>query len=382
MANILDNYLNLLEGPMQGLNINRFDISQMITRGVRNPIGSAEVNELYGSSDDFMERYKEIEKIYKFYLGKEMDNNVSIAQKRMLDAAQSSPIMNFSLIRNRGNRNQLIELIRGSDGLNMEGLLTTIGPPSTPLPSSNLVKEAGKYGVDTRSANHHAANLLSSLTISIDPTKQGAAAFGFGTSALPSSTTLENMGNTRQRISDIIASGRNVKIQTLDTETSGLGGFSEVRSIAATEMEISSPGTSGRLISGTSNPVASAHFSTREMQMITIEQNSTGLRTSLAEAAFETEKGVDSFSGSLKMRDLLTPEGRLAAVDDYKNIFRGMANNDFILFHNAKFDIEKITSSVFNLGEDFFGDAEAAGLFKNFQGMVEQRKSNQQLRFS
>jgi hypothetical protein len=267
-------------------------------------------------------------------------------------------------------------MIRGGDLLNIEGLLNQVGAPSIPLPSSNLITEAGRYGVDTRGANHYAADLINSLTISIDPTKEGARAFGFGTSGLPSSTTLQNMGRTREILDDIVSSGRNAKIITLDTETSGLGAFSEVRSLAGTEMEIT-----GRGVGGVQTPVFSAHFSTREMQMITVPKAGGG-STNLAEAAFKYESSVDTFAGSLEMRDLLTPEGRLGAVDDYKNIFRKITENDFALFHNAKFDIEKIQTSVFGLGEDFFRDAEAADLFKGFQNMVEERKSNQQPRFS
>ena len=261
-------------------------------------------------------------------------------------------------------------MIRGNELLNIEGLLTQVGPPSIPLPSSNLITEAARYGIDTRGANHYAADLINSLTISIDPTKEGARAFGFGTSGLPTSTTLQNMGKTRQLLSDVIASGRNAKIITLDTETSGLGAFSEVRSLAGTEMEV------GRLPGArVQTPAFSAHFSTREMQMITVPKAGGGT-TNLAEAAFKYESSVDTFAGSLDMRNLLTPEGRLGAVEDYKNIFRRVTQNDFALFHNAKFDVEKIQTSVFSLGEDFFKDSEAADLFKGFQNMVEERKSN------
>jgi len=370
MANFLDEYLKLLELPMRGLSADRSDIAAKISRGLRNPIGSAEINRMYGSSDDFMERYKNLEGIYKNFLAQEMPKNMSIAQKRMLEAAQSSPVMNFSLIKNINNRTQLKNLIQSDELLNMEGVLKKFGAPSQPLPSSNLFTAAGRYGIDVRNANHHAANLLNSLTISIDPTKEGVRAFGFGTSSLPSSQTLENMGKTRQILDDIVSSGRNAKIMTLDTETSGLGPLSEVRSLAATEIQFGNmPGA------GVNDPVFSAHFSTREMQMITVPEAGGGT-TNLAKAAFNYERTVDTFGASLDMKDLLTPEGRLGAVEQYKNVFRKMADNDFLLFHNAKFDIEKIHTSIFSLGEDFFKDAEAANLFEGFQTMVKERKSN------
>ncbi len=376
MANILDSYLDILQGPMRGLGKGRFDIAASITKGLRNPIGSAEINKLYGSPDAFMESYKNLEGVYKSFLAKEMPKNMSVAQKRMLQAAQSSPVMNFSLIKDMGNRRILNEMIRGNDLLNVEGLLRQVGPPSIPLPSSNLITEAARYGIDARSANHYAADLINSLTISIDPTKEGARAFGFGTSGLPTAKTLENMGRTREILDSIVSSGRNAKILTIDTETSGLGALSEVRSLAGTEMQIGGLPGAGR-----DTPVLSAHFSTKEMQMITVPEAGGGT-TNLAKAAFNYESSIDTFAGSLEMRDLLTPEGRLGAVEDYKNIFRRMTQNDFILFHNAKFDVEKISTSVFNLGEDFFKDAEAANLFKGFQTMVEERKSNQQFGLS
>jgi hypothetical protein len=100
MANILDAYLDLLEGPMRGIGKDRFDIAASITKGLRNPIGAAEINRLYGPADQFMENYKNLEGVYKNFLSQEMPKNMSIAQKRMLEAAQSSPVMNFSLIRN------------------------------------------------------------------------------------------------------------------------------------------------------------------------------------------------------------------------------------------------------------------------------------------
>ena len=374
----LNEYLDMLDLPMQRLARGRSDVAAKISRGIRSPIGSTEINRVFGSSDNFMAEYVNLEGIYQNFLRQEMPNNMSVAQTRMLKAAQSSPVMNFSLIRNYKNRRELIDTVKGPGLLNMEGLLRDIGPPSIPLESSNLITGAGRYGIDTRNANHHAANLLNSLTISIDPTKEGARAFGFGTSGLPSSITLENMGKSRQLLADIIASGRNARVVTVDTETSGLGAFSEVRSLATTEMEISRSATGG-FQSGSSNPIMSAHFSTKEMQMITVPESGGGTR-SLAQATYDMETALETSPRGL--RDLLTPEGRLAAVDDYKNIFRNMIDNDFIMFHNAKFDIEKISTSVFGLGDDFFGDAEAANLFESFQGMVKERKSNQQFRFS
>jgi len=99
MANILDSYLDMLQGPMSGLGKGRFDIAASITKGLRNPIGAAEINRLYGPADQFMEKYKNLEDTYKIFLAREMPKNMSIAQKRMLEAAQSSPVMNFSLIK-------------------------------------------------------------------------------------------------------------------------------------------------------------------------------------------------------------------------------------------------------------------------------------------
>ena len=99
MANILDSYLDMLRGPMSGLGKDRFDIAASITKGLRNPMGATEINSLYGPADQFMESYRNLEGVYKNFLAKEMPKNMSIAQKRMLEAAQSSPVMNFSLIK-------------------------------------------------------------------------------------------------------------------------------------------------------------------------------------------------------------------------------------------------------------------------------------------
>ena len=368
MANILDNYLNMLmQGPMMGSD--RFEVATRITKGIHNPIGKRQIEKLYGSSDEFMERFKNIEDFYKSFLAAEMGTNTSIPHKRMLEAAQASPIMNFGLIKNRTNRAILDGLFMGTSGINMEGILANIGAPSIPLQSSNLISEAGRYGIDTANADHFAATLLSSLTISIDPTKQGVRAFGVGRTAIPTSKTLENMGKTRQRLQDIVSSGRAPVIMTLDTETSGVGPLSDIRSLALTRMEFDST-----LQGGTNTPVFSTHFTNPEMQKVSVYDRLNNKFANLADVAFETEKSGDFFESTLRMSDLTTPQGRLEAVDSYKQALRLITapEVDLLQIQNAKFDIEKIQTSIFTLGEDFFGDTEAADLFKGFQTMVEE----------
>ena len=237
-----------------------------------------------------------------------------------------------------------------------------------PLPSANLFRAAARYGVELGDSNHPMMHLLNSLTMNIDPNKVGAEAFNFGTSSLPTAKSLENMGKTKSILDSIKASKSNVRIITMDTETSGLGLYSQVRSLAASSLEINPGGSYGMM------SLFDAHFNTAEMASVQIATGSgvgEGLGGFIAKQ--ESKVARESFGILSTESNLLTEQGRRQASQVYHDIFKQVGEHDLMMFHNAQFDIGKILTTVYGIDE-FFEDAERVKALKNFESMVAEGK--------
>lgn len=236
------------------------------------------MNRVFGSEAEFMKRYQNFNNVYKMSLAKELDSTaISAGQRRMIQAAMDSPVINLNLIRNVKERQNLVSMLR-NNVLDIESMIKNFGAPGLGLPSSNLYRGAARYLVDQGSSNHPILSLINSLTFNIDKTKTGVAAFDIGKSNLPSFSALKNATEQSKRITDPKASifskpsgSRPVRILTFDVETSGLGIYDQVRSLAASAMEVDS---SSKTSPFTIREKLNAHFTTPEMGRYTMRDPS------------------------------------------------------------------------------------------------------------
>lgn len=374
MASIFDKLTETLKTPLSAFGVSGVDqISARISQNLKNPIGSPgttnALNRVFGSEDEFMKRYENFNNVYKMSLAKELDSTaISAGQRRMIQSAMDAPVINLNLIRNVKERQNLVSMLR-NNVIDMESMITNFGVPGLGLPSSNLYRGAARYLVDQKTGQHPLLSLVNSLTFNIDKTKTGAAAFDIGKSNLPSFSALKNSFEKSKQLS---SSGggifsnptgtRPVKILTFDVETSGLGIYDQVRSLAASTMEIQHGGTITHNADG-----FSTHFLTPQMEQYGM-RGSSGRTTRLGTGVYEIEKKAGD-----TMADLTTAQGRREAVDIYKKFFRQATQADIVAGHNVQFDIQRIMMSVSGLDE-FYQDKEAVELLTKFQKMSDQGK--------
>ena len=165
-----------------------------------NRSGSA-VQQVFGSSEEFISEYQNFEELYKRALRQELQSTaISAGQRRMISAAIGAPVINLNLIRNVKERQNLVNHLN-SRVMPMEAVVKSLGSPSAAMPSANLYRSSSRYLVDQRSDNIHPALVfMNSLTFNTDPTKSGASAIKFGVSNLPSVKALKNSQQMAERI--------------------------------------------------------------------------------------------------------------------------------------------------------------------------------------
>lgn len=368
--NIFDKLAQSLTLPLSGFGIT--NVSQSIANNLQNPIGKARssslnrLTETFGNADKFMAEYQNFEALYKQALRKELDSTaLSASQRQMIKAAVDAPVINLNLIRNVTERRNLVNMFR-SNVVNVEGLLKNFGAPGIPLQSSNLYRASSRYLIDRSNAtnNHPVLTFLNSLTFNIDPKKSGLEAFSFGVTNLPSVSALRSADKLSTQISAgqglFKKTKRPTKIFTFDVETSGLGVYDQVRSLAASTMVVEN----GKVVSHNADGF-STHFITPQMQQYTMrgaDEKTVRLGTGVIQ--------MEARTGDI-VSDLTTLEGRRQAAQRYKDFMRQAVEADMVAGHNVQFDIQKITMSALSLSE-FTGDKEAMMLHKQFMGLSEQ----------
>lgn len=136
----LQEYRNNLRKPLSGFgDTNDVAVSARIARNINNPITNREVEKLYGSADDFLERYRNFEGVYKNFLKREFEGAQTVGRKRALEAAQISPVININLLRDYKNKQALNSMLRDTNLLNIGGMIQTFGAPRTTTSVSKLI---------------------------------------------------------------------------------------------------------------------------------------------------------------------------------------------------------------------------------------------------
>lgn len=115
-----------------------------------------------------------------------------------------------------------------------------------------------------------------------------------------------------------------VNILTFDVETSGLGTYSQVRSLAASQLQV----TGGSVTSAKINPIFSAHFKVGEMESLSMSVKG-GSPKKLGTGVFDIERAAERGAVG-DLFDLATESGRKSAVQQYKKFFQNAIDADFV----------------------------------------------------
>lgn len=123
--NPIEKLSRLLKTPLSGFGKNASEVSASIVKNLKNPIGSdmGLVNKVVGSETEFLSQYQNFEEVYKKFLKQELQSTlISSGERRQIQAAIDSPVINLRLIRNFQNRKQLTNMFR-NDVLKLESAI-------------------------------------------------------------------------------------------------------------------------------------------------------------------------------------------------------------------------------------------------------------------
>lgn len=355
-----------------------------VGRNLRTPItanainvtlpGFGSVSSLsWGSSDEFIEKYRGFDALFRQAVEEELGNTaISSAKKRMLQLYRKSPVINLNILSYQ-NRQMLRNHLMGQDVLQMDRLVSQFGLPGHMFPSDNLYRFAGRMVTDSSAGAggpHPLLSLLRAISVNIDPLQKGMDAISIGVSNLPSATQLESQYRQGSSLIEAMQKAqrerRAVKLFIKDTETTGIGSFSQIRSYGAVSADLYEDGFMGE-----AKIAASYHMSAPDMSEVTMHGR-PGTPKTLADLAFREESSMAAelaLGRREELMDLTTVEGRRAAATAYKDILRQALDHDYIVAYNAGFDIEKTILSA-GMIDEFYNDREAMDLLQQYTEKV------------
>lgn len=218
-----DNYFTTGAGRFVkgGLNLPRNN------KGVASKIIDQTVlNNVYGTSDEFMARYEGFQKNYLRALETELDPRA--AGRANLEILRSQGKIDLTIL-NKTAKERLRQTYM-NDILRLPQLMREAGLPNINLPSANLYRQLFRYQVDTSSGNP-AAMLLNSVLLNVNPEKVGLEAFNVGMGNIAGLRTVKQ-GSQKDLAS--LLGGK--KVYTFDVETAGIFEGAQTRSMAIAEM--------------------------------------------------------------------------------------------------------------------------------------------------
>jgi hypothetical protein len=369
MANLFDLHAQGLIKPLSQMrNMGSslpVDAASMIAKNMDKPVSSGlGLTEIWGTPDIFLEKYKNINDTYLQLLDQELTApGISEVKRRMLEVHKNAPSMNFRVLSYQ-NQQTMKEMLRGTDGMNIEALIAQHGAPGMLLPSENQYRLNGRILTDNSRGRHPFIEFLNSLHFSTDTRIPGINSIDIGYSNLPSYEALKSAYEQGPDLTKVMQqiqnSRRAAKLFIYDTETTGLGVFSKVRNLGAVSTTVNlSP--SGAMQFGNMNTIISTHMASSEMAEMIAVQPGSRMKIPYSEYAFGKEKVLPTD----ELFDLSTKEGRLKSVNAYKNFFESALQHDYIVGHNINFDIQKVMMSA-SLIEEFHADDDAVRLMVDF----------------
>lgn len=144
---------------------------------------------IFGTSEDFMQRYRNFEEQYFKVLG-DKQNLAKGARVMDMDLERASGKLDLSRLTYRSQRDLRDQFLKNV--LNIEELLPVAGAPGMEFPTGNLYRNLLQYQVSDAD-KHPALQLMQRMFFNVDPKEQGLESLRFGTSNMLSSTTLNRI---------------------------------------------------------------------------------------------------------------------------------------------------------------------------------------------
>lgn len=275
------------------------------------------IQNVYGSSEDFLKSYEIFQRDYIQALSTDLD--AAKASGLDVDMLRRGTKIDLSVLRSEA-RERLSKRYR-DDVLRLPKLFNEIGLPNVSLPSSNLYRELFRYQIEA-GYDHSAAVLLNRTLLNVDPNKMGYDAFNVGISNL---TGARQLKQTSTKSLQELFQGK--RVFTFDVETTGVFQGAQTRSMAIAEM---SPTGKISLLDET------VSFASKQLTGINVGSQ-TGATRSLTEMLFEGRKITEYGVGGDEF------------LDAGAKFISRLTEADIVAGHNVLFDIFSLFGTMKNM---------------------------------
>lgn len=340
------NLLKALEGNLDP----KARVGQKITQDSyfqQAPITESQMNKVFGTEDEFLERYGRFQKDYEAAISNKL--NHSKGAKVNVELMKRQGKTDLSVL-NRETADKLYKSYM-NDVMRMGDLIKEVGLPAYDTPNANLYKDLFQFSVDNEQGIVHPAQiLLNRMSVNFDPNKRGLDSLNIGSGQQMSHRSLSNLfhsskGRSPEKIfGQTPTQGQTLKIATIDIETTGVDIFSDTRSMTIAESilddtgQISSPQTLQDFnVSFQSNKLSGVNVTTFDTK--TQNQAVSSLTEHLANIEGTTTKQMG--------------EGGSTYLDEVEKFFNKLLEADRVAGHNLNFDIDHMISTA--MKQDGFG---------------------------
>lgn len=315
---------------------------------------------VYGSADEFLTRYSQFEQKYFNALDTNLKN--AGTNKVLVDLQKKRGIIDLSLL-DRETGDALMHEFK-TEVMRTEKLMQHAGLPTIQMPSANLYRSAFKFEVDnSKGITHPAQILINRMMFNYNSEKTGLESISLNRRNMFGANTIKEFwGQFKKNAGDLTAQLNpfgdlrvGQKVVTFDVETTGVFSGSQVRSFAASEMEMTADGLK-LLTRAPGDPMAikGLGFASPQMYgMVVGNIRDSGTKT-LNEFIMDVEHGTDDIA-KLAKREM--GEGGKTFLDESTKFIERLLDADRLAGHNVHFDITMMTSTMM----DQEGFAEHAG---------------------
>ena len=292
-------------------------------------IQSRSLNSIFGTPEEFLERYANFQRSYEEALKK--DISITAGSKTNIDALKKSNTINLRILNHEAQK-RLHEMFM-YDVLRLPDLLREAGLPAYQMPSANKYGSIFKYALAPEGQIEHPVQIfLNRAIFNFNEDKTGLDSFKVAKSNILSHQTISRLFGEFQQSGSLgnifgRAANQSLNILTLDVETTGVVSGSQVRSMSLLGMK-SAP--SGTVVGGINQNIA---FKSQQMAGLTVSTMNNGI--------IDMYKHLADTEGT-KLMDM--GEGGKNFLDETEKFLRQILDPsvDRLAGHNIGFDLDML----------------------------------------
>jgi hypothetical protein len=320
------------------------DPNQVATTGSffqQAPMGKlSDYEEVFGTADEFLERYKLFQEEYHAALDVRLDHFKT--NRIVAEMTKKRQKIDLGFLAQDASSDLTMyfkdKVMRYNSLFNRQGL------PGVELPSSNLYRSSHLFEVDNSQGIVHPAQIvLNDGSFNFNPEKKGLESVSTGTS-MPSFEAIQRMwdnyssvpANTANRLIKQIDPFKDVlegqKMLTVDVETTGLFNNAQVRSFAAAEMRVENG------VLSAPETILNAGFRSEQLNGINVPALN-GATQDLNSFIMQMEN-----SAGRTVSDMGT--GGEKFLEEFNKLAERMLSADRVAGHNIGFDLDMLARTA------------------------------------